>query len=93
MLQVLAENDIQCQTCMKRDVCKYQEEYRQTYLNIRDDFHNLQENVFEIKLNCKKYVGTVITTAETYPWGVRGVTGDPEIMLLNDAVKTVSKEY
>ena len=53
----------------------------------------MQENVFEIKLNCKKYVGTVITTAETYPWGVRSVTGDPEIMLLNDAVKTVSKEY
>ncbi len=93
MMQVLDENVIQCANCMKRDVCKYQEEYRQTFLNLRDDFHNLQQNIFEIKLNCKKYIGTVITTAETYPWGVRGTTGDPEIMLLNDAVRTVSKEY
>lgn len=91
MMQVLGEDNIQCNTCIKRDVCKFKDEYMQTFRNIQDDFH-YPSDTFEVKLNCKKYIGQVVMSVENYPsWpsGVRGGTAD--IAYLNNSVFTTSK--
>lgn len=88
MMQVLGEDNIQCNTCIKRDVCKFKEEYMQTFRNIQDDFH-YPSDTFEVKLNCKKYISQVVMSTETYPWGVRGGTGD--IAYLNNETLITSK--
>lgn len=87
MVQVLDDLSMQCVSCVKRDVCKFQEEYEQTFLNIKDDFRYPTE-IFEVKLKCKKYVGHVVTYADNFPGSNWNGTGGT--MLLRDAITVTS---
>lgn len=90
MIQTLGEDNIQCNTCIKKDVCKFKEEYMQTFRNIQDDFH-YPSDTFEVKLNCKKYVGQVIMNTEA--WGIRGGTGDIAYLNNKTLITSTGEKY
>lgn len=66
MLQTTNENNIQCNTCMKRDVCKYQEEYVQTFKSMQKDVPYLND-IFTIELKCNKAVCHILTNSGEWP--------------------------
>lgn len=91
MLQVINESNIQCKTCLKRDVCKYKEEYLQTFRNIQEDIPHLND-IFTIELKCNKAVNHLLTNSYDWPSSVTLLGSDTGVRYAEPTTQIISSK-
>lgn len=89
MLQTINESNIHCNTCMKRDVCKYQEEYIQTFNNIQKDVPHLND-IFTIELKCNKAVCHILTNSNDWSSNIALLDCGTGVRQIESPVKNIS---
>lgn len=91
MLQTTNENNIQCNTCLKRDVCKYREEYLQTFRNIQEDIPHLND-IFTVELKCNKAVNHLLTNSYDWPSSVTLLNDGTGVRYAEPATQIISSK-